>query len=280
MTEYNLDLERQLQERPLPAKQVQVSLESIIAERRPNRHGRSRRIMVASTAAIVVAITVGFWASDIQWKQVERLLPAGGTDNRVGAASQHDNSNSHTEDLKDLHALTSDQWKSLLSGNSINPSIEMVHQEKLNEDTTLAFLIQRLSSTDEYRIAVANVRRSAEGEYKSVSTTSTYVSKQWTAGPYSEGNAYFLNMAAIGREGNDPLRGQLIGIIRDSNVAAIRLTNEAGEHVNADIIRSASGDSFFFSRIPDSWLEGLRRYMDVSALDKDGAELKTEKHYL
>ncbi|WP_042167715.1 hypothetical protein [Paenibacillus gorillae] len=278
MTEYNLDLERQLQERPLPAKQVQVSLERISTARRPNRHGRSRRILLASTAAIVLAVTIGLWAGEVPWKQGDRLSPTGGTDNLVGAANQQ--GNSHTEDLKDLHALTSDEWKSLLSGISINPSIEMLHQEKLNDDTTVAFLIYRWSSTSDYRIAVANVRRSAEGEYKSVSMTSTYVSKQWTAGPYSEGNAFFLQTAAIGREGNDPLQGQLFGIIRDSRVATIRMTNEAGEHVDADIIRSASGDTFFFSRIPDSWLEGLRRYMNVSALDKDSAELKTEKHYL
>ncbi|GGG64983.1 hypothetical protein [Paenibacillus radicis (ex Gao et al. 2016)] len=277
MTEYNLDLERQLQERPLPAKQVQVSLESITAEIRPNRNGRSRWLLLTSAAAIVLVITAGLWAGDMTWKQVDHIPPAD-SENQAGVANQQNSS--PIKDLIDLHRLTSDEWKSLLSGTSIDPSIELLHQEKLTDDTNVVFFINQLSPNSEYQIVVANVRQSEEGEYKSVSMTSTNVSKQWTPGPFSEGNAYFLQMAAIGREGSDPLKGQLIGIIRDSKVAAIRMTNEVGDHVDADVIQSASGDSFFFGRIPDSWLEGLRRYMDVSALDNDGAELKTEKHYL
>ncbi|RJE85523.1 hypothetical protein D3P07_20175 [Paenibacillus sp. 1011MAR3C5] len=264
MTKYNVDLERALRERPVPGKQVSISVESILAPR--NRTGAWRKRIAYAFAACVVAISVVFLSRDMWLSGSDggSALPIEG----YHASNNEDNWTPATKEkaataLGELQPdyqlgpqLAELDWNGLLEGKTKLDGMEMLYREVLDEDSQLLFMARKGGVDYAYELLAVEVKKDGNEPYK-VSTTFSAIPLKGpkTYEEQADNDWMTYNWGSYRHEDGRTIRFAF-GYVLNERLTEVRFANSSGKQETALQLSHSGGQRFWFKVLSPELSEG------------------------
>lgn len=258
MTEYNLELERALKQRPVPGRQVEVSVERILMKNM-KRKPWLQQIAVGIAACVVVITAIGIQATH---HEKETLLPSGDEMKHTGLGEVQ------ADDKLD-EELTHLDWKAILNGRILIPGMELLHHESLVENREVAFIVMDVGDPYPFKLVTVVLMKDSKGTYTVGQTLASTPLENGKSFEQQAGNDWITyHWGTINREDGNQDRFAY-GYIMNDRVAEVRLSNETGQQNSALILSDSKGHRFWFTTLTDHLGEGL---FVVEAFHREGTK--------
>lgn len=257
MTEYNLELERVLKQRPLPGKQAEVSVERIIG-RNKKRRPWLRQLAVGFTACILTVMVV-----QVAWDSWSKLSNGGNAPKYGAALGEVLRQEEPDEELENI------DWSTVFKGALAVPGMEVLHHESLDESSELAFIVKDGGEQYPFQLITAEINRNRDGNF--------VVRQTFESAPLESGKSFneqigndwiSYQWGTVTRKDGEPVRFAY-GYIMNDRVAEVRLSNETGQQESALILTDSKGQRYWFNTLSDRLGTGL---FVIEALHREGEQ--------
>lgn len=276
MTKYNMDLERELRNRPLPDQQVTVSVERIVSAAGHKKSVMSRSVtgLAACAMAVVVLLFVvnGFMGNEKELPSFTNEMQ-GSQDGGAGLGSGIENEG----ELNPLN-LTDQEWTALFDGKAQELGIEVLHREQIDENSELLFMVKDTGQPYGYRFIHAEYEKDKNNQYRKVQAFE-YSPITNNSKPQIEAGNDWITYNWHNFQHNKEYKVQFAyGYIINPRVAEVRLSNEAGVYENAEVLHDSKGQGFWYKVMSDKIAEGSFYVEALNRHEDTLLKVKSEGH--
>ncbi|REK69455.1 hypothetical protein [Paenibacillus paeoniae] len=284
MREYNVDLEQALRRRPVPGKQVSISVESILAPRERTTAWRKR--IIYAFAACAVVISVIFLSKDV-WMS--------GSD--MGTVPPHEgyhasnNEDNRTFPMKEKEAtalgeLQPDQemdaqlaeldWNGFLEGSTKVAGLELLHREVINEDRQLLFMTRQGGDDYLYELLTVEIKKGQSEAYKvSTSFSAIPLKGPKTYEQQADNDWMTYNWGSFRNEDGHTIRFAF-GFVLNERLTEVRFSNKAGQQESALQLSQSNGQRLWFKVLSSELSEGPITIEALNSLTGDLMLIETD----
>lgn len=272
MTEYNVDLERALRERPVPGKQVPIAVESILAPKA--KAGGWRKRMAFSFAACIVAISIVFLSKDAWLLEIRSDGVPFDEGYHASNSAGDDIPPMKQEEAAALGELQPDErvdpqlaeldWGGLLEGTVKVDGLEILHRETIDEASQLLFMARKGGIDYAYELLTVEIEKGENEQYEAVTTFSAIPLKgPGTYERQADNDWITYNWGSYRHEDGRTVRFAF-GYVLNERLTEVRMANQAGEQESALQLSHANGQRFWFKLLSPALSEGP---MTIEALN-------------
>lgn len=263
---YNMDLERELRNRPLPDQQVTVSVERIVSAAGQKKSVMSKSV-AGLTACVMAVVVLLFVGSGLIGSEKE--LPF--TDQKQGSQDGGEGLGIGIDkdgEIKPLD-LTDQEWTALFEEKATELGIEVLHREQIDENSQLLFMVMDNGKPYGYRFIHAEYEKDKNNKYHKVQAFEFTPITNSSEPQMEAGNDWITYNWHTFQHNKESKVQFAFGYIMNPRVMDVRLSNEAGDYVKAEVLHDSKGQGFWYKvmspRIAKGpfYVEALNRHEDT-----------------